>query len=84
METNEVLREQILEAIENQIRDNNPKETNLTYLRLIGLGYSKTASKELIGQCMAIELFDVLKHKKPFNEIRYIDNLGKLPKDPFK
>lgn len=83
METNEVLRKQIIEVIENQIRDNEPKETNLTYKRLIGLGYSKTDSKQLIAQCMALELFDVLKHKKQFNDIRYIDNLIKLPKDPF-
>ncbi len=84
METNEVLRDQIFEIVENQIRDNDPKETNLTLKRLVNLGYSKTESKQLIGQCIALELFDIFKHKKTFNETRYIENLKKLPKEPFK
>ena len=82
MKTNELFKNQIFEIIENQIRENNPKETNTTYKRLIELGYSKTESKEFISQCMAIELLDVLEYKKPFNETRYVGNLKNLPKEP--
>ena len=84
METNEILRDQIFEIIENQIRDNEPKETNLTFKRLVKLGYSIFESKQLIGQCIAVELFDIFKHEKTFNKIRYINNLTKLPKEPFE
>ena len=82
METNEILREQILEIIENQIQENNPKETNLNLKRLIGLGYSNKEAKQLIGQCLTIELFEVIKLDKSFNESRYIGNLERLPKEP--
>ena len=84
MNTNDPLKNQIFEIIENQIRENNPKETNITYRRLIELGYNKTESKQFMSQCMAIELLDVLEYKKPFNEDRYANNLKALPKEPFK
>ncbi|MCD4747707.1 MAG: hypothetical protein K8R58_15535, partial [Bacteroidales bacterium] len=75
METNEIFREQIFEIIKNQIKSNNPPETNLTYKRLINLGYNSFETKQFIGQCVAVEIFDVIKHGKPFDEKRYIKNL---------
>lgn len=82
MNINETLKEQILEILENQIQENDPKETNQSLERLIGLGYSETQAKQLIGQCLVIELFDVIKNEKPFNQLRYISNLKYLPKEP--
>jgi hypothetical protein len=70
METNELLREQIFEIIQNQMRDNNPPEINLTYALLISLGYDEFGTKQLIGQCV-VEIYNVLKHKKPFDEIKF-------------
>ena len=84
METNKILREQILSIIENQIRDNDPPETNISFNRLTKSGYSEIESKQLIGQCLSIELFDVIKNNKSFNEKRYIKNLKNLPKEPFE
>jgi len=83
METNEKLREQIFEIIKNQIQDNDPLETKLTYDRLRKQGYEDFTSRQMIGQCLALELFDVLKNKKPYNNERYIKNLLALPKEPF-
>jgi hypothetical protein len=83
MKTNDPLKNQIFEIVENQIRENNPKETKITYERLIELGYNKIESKQFISQCMAIELLDALEHKKPLNETRYVNNLKGLPKEPF-
>ena len=83
METNKILREQIFNIIENQISDNDPPETNLTLNRLIKMGYSDTNVKKMIGQCVAVELFNIMKHGKPFDEKRYIKNLHQLPKEPF-
>ena len=83
MESNEIVREQIFEIIKNQLKANNPPETKLTFERLKGLGYSELDAKKLIGQCIAVELFNIMKYKKPFDESRYISNLKKLPEKPF-
>jgi hypothetical protein len=83
METNEILREQIFEIIKNQLRDNAPPETKITYDRLIKDGFDDLQTRQLIGQCLAVELFDVMKNGKPYNNARYIKNLLALPKEPF-
>jgi hypothetical protein len=82
MEINVELRKQIFEIVENQIRNNDPPETKLTYNRLKELGYNDFAVKQLIGQCVAVELFDIFKSGKPFDEKRYVGNLKRLPDEP--
>ncbi len=82
MKINEVLRSQISNIIENQLTSNEPVETKKTYNRLLSLGHSNFEAKQLIGQCIIFELFDVIKHQKTFNESRYIQNLQQLPKEP--
>jgi hypothetical protein len=84
MKLNEILRAQIFEIIRNQIKDNDPPETKITYNRLKTLGYSDFETNQLIGQCVAVELFQVMKFKEPFDEMRYITNLKNLPKEPFE
>lgn len=83
MESNEIIKMQIMQILENQIRDNNPAETNLTFKRLQMMGYDEYDAKQLIGQCIAVEIYNILKHKIPFNEEKYIKNLRKLPDEPF-
>ncbi|WP_430812957.1 MULTISPECIES: hypothetical protein [unclassified Carboxylicivirga] len=83
METNEKLREQIFEIISNQISTNSPPETKTTYDRLRSQGFDDFQTKQMIGQCLAIELFEVIKFRKPYNNERYIKNLLQLPKEPF-
>jgi hypothetical protein len=83
MEANEIIREQIFAIIENQIASNTPPETKLTLERLSNLGYNNEDARTLIGQCLAVEMFSVLKLQKPFSNDRYISNLRKLPEEPF-
>ena len=83
MESNEIVREQIFEIIKNQIASNTPPETKQTLKRLINLGYTDQDARMLIGQCLAVELFNVLKFKKPYDNDRYVSNLKKLPEAPF-
>jgi len=83
MKTNEILRAQIFDIIKKQMMSNDPPETKQTFERLNRLGYSEQDAKMYIGQCVAVELFNLLKYKKPFDEHRYITNLKKLPKEPF-
>ena len=83
MESNEIVRAQILQIVRNQIRANNPPETKQTFERLKALGHSDKDAKMYIGLCVAVEIFNLLKYKKPFEEARYIRNLKKLPEEPF-
>jgi len=83
METNENLREQIFEIIRNQLKENDPPETKITYDRLLKKGFDDFQTRQMIGQCLAIELFDLFKFGRPYNNERYIKNLKALPKEPF-
>mgnify|MGYP005851099949 FL=1 len=83
METNEKIREQIFEIIKNQLRDNDPPETKATFDRLRKQGFDDFQTRQMIGQCLAVELFEVMKFGKPYNNARYIKNLLVLPKEPF-
>jgi hypothetical protein len=83
METNEILRDQIFEIIKNQLKDNNPPETKITYDRLRKQGFDDFQTRQMIGQCISVELFEIMKIGKPFNNARYIKNLKILPEDPF-
>lgn len=79
METNEIMREQIFKIIRNQLKENKPPETKTTYDRLKKQGFDDLQTRQMIGQCLAVELFGILKYKKPYDNERYIKNLAKLP-----
>lgn len=83
MKTNEILREQVLQVVENQLKDNKPPETKQTYDRLVQSGISDADARIYIGQCVAVEIFNIMKHGKPFDAERYTRNLNNLPKQPF-
>lgn len=83
MKANERIRNVIFEAIQNQINNNKPVETAITLKRLKEEGFSEFECKQLIGQALTVEIFNVLKNKQPFDEKRYIKNLKNLPKEPF-
>lgn len=82
METNKILQREILGIVDNQIRDEAPPETKQTFERLVKSGYSATDAKKYIGQCVAVEIFNIMKHHQTFDEKRYVQNLLNLPKEP--
>ena len=82
MVTNLKLRKEIFKIIENQIKNNDPPETLKTLYKLQSQGYNEFEAKQLIGQCVAVEIYTVMKYKKPFDKERYIKNLNNLPKEP--
>jgi hypothetical protein len=84
METNLKLRNEIFKIIENQIEANDPPETLKTFKKLKDQGLNDFEVKQLIGQCVAVEIYNVMKFKKPFDKERYIKNLNNLPKEPFE
>ena len=81
MKGNEILGDQILEIVENQLKANDPPETRLIFDRLKEAGYNEVQIKQLIGSMM--EIIDVMKSGKKFNEERFVRNLKELPKGPF-
>jgi len=82
MKTNKHVRDNIFEIIENQLRDDDPRETRITFARLLNEGFSEFQTKQLIGQCITLEFFKILKHNEEYNNERYIRNLLNLPKEP--
>jgi hypothetical protein len=77
--TNPVLKQAILEVVNNQIEGHEPPETKQTYDRLIARGYLDPEARDLIGYVVSTEIFDVLKRNQPFNPQRFIRALNNLP-----
>jgi hypothetical protein len=69
----------LLEVVDNQLRDNNPPETRHTFSRLVASGYSEKDARQLIGQVVLSEIFNVLQRKEPYDETRFIEALKRLP-----
>jgi hypothetical protein len=82
MKVNERLRDMIFQVIDNQIAATDPAETAIAAKRLRDEGYSEFQAKQLIGQALAVELFDAMKNRKPFDNARYVTNLRNLPREP--
>jgi ribosomal protein S7 len=82
MEPNEILRAQMLSIVDNQLESNDPPETASTLERLINEGWTKDEAKQLIAQCVAYEMFGIIKNQEEFNENRFLKNLKNLPNEP--
>jgi len=75
----DIARDAIFEAIENQMRDNDPPITKETFNRLIADGYTKNEAMKLIGFSLANEMSEIMNNNQLFNEERYSQNLRNLP-----
>ena len=84
MKTNEKIKESILEMVKSQLKENNPPEVKITYDRLIKEGFDEYQTLQLIGQCISIEIFEIIKNGEKYNNQRYVKNLSKLPNEPFE
>ena len=80
--TNPQLGEEMKEVVRNQIKQNDPPETKLTYDRLINEGFPEDEVMRLLAVVVAAEIFIVMKSGEPFNQERYINWLNDLPKVP--
>lgn len=82
MKYSQRLKTAIIEVVENQIEANDPPEIKQTLLRLIAEGFSIQEGKELIGNVVVVEVFEVLKEGNPFDINRYVAALQRLPEIP--
>ena len=64
MEPNEIFREQIFEVINNQLKNNDPPETKMTYNRLKKEGFKDFQARQWLGKCLLVENYDAIKHGK--------------------
>ncbi len=81
-ETNENLKEIVLEVVENQLRDDDPPEARQAFGRLVSEGISEEDAKMYIGQAVCVEIWDVMTNRLEFDAERYRSNLEKLPDKP--
>lgn len=82
MERQQRLNQAIIQVVDNQIEANDPPEINLTLERLVSEGFSLPAAKELIGNVVVAEVFNVMAEGEPFDLNRYVSALDKLPELP--
>jgi len=78
----ERVRNSLLMAVDEQLLNNKPPEVKQTLDRLMSEGWSKDDSKGFIAHCLALEIFEIGKFSKPYDNDRYIKNLSNLPELP--
>lgn len=79
MDPKQRIKSAIIEVVENQMTANDPSEINQTLERLMAEGFSEEEAKDLIGNVVVVEVFQVLKDGEPFDLNRYVAALNKLP-----
>lgn len=57
-----VVRQAILQVVDNQLQDNAPPETRRTLRRLVAANHSTEEAKRLIGAAVTSQVFEILKH----------------------
>ena len=62
---NPYFKQAVLEAVDNQLADNNPPVTRITLERLIKAGCTVQQAKEKIAAVLVVHIYDTLKYKKP-------------------
>ncbi|MCL1060773.1 hypothetical protein MK852_01245 [Shewanella benthica] len=71
--------ETLIETVENQIADGEPKKVKETLMRLVMTGTPREEAIQWMACALAIEVVDVMKNASSFNEIRYSQHLDALP-----
>ena len=82
-EVNPQLHAAIMKVVENQLRSNDPPQTQQTFKRLIEAGHSEKEAKRLIACVVSAEIFDVLRKNEPFDLDRFVRGLNNLPAMPW-
>lgn len=75
----QILRDALLEILENQLRDFDPPETKETYDRLIAEGYSEKETRHFLAAAIGMEINEMMRDMEPFNRDRFVATLRELP-----
>lgn len=76
--------EAVLEAVENQLKANDPPKVRETLNRLMSGGINRDEALKYIACALSVEIFGVMKHSEQFNPTRYDTNLDRLPEMPWE
>jgi hypothetical protein len=79
-----IAREALFEAIENQMREDNPRETKATFHRLLDAGYSRKETMKLLARVLLVELNDMVRDNRLYEEASYVKKLKALPRLPWE
>ena len=64
----------IIEVVENQMVENNPPITNITYERLTKSGYSEREAQEKTGSVVVVHIYDMTfcaRNRISYKESKY-------------
>src|SRR5260221_1072314 len=76
--TNPHLKQELMEVIENQLRDGDPPETRQTLNRLLEAGYAPEAAMPKVAVPLLEEINEMLAQRIPFNHARFKQRLDHL------
>jgi hypothetical protein len=77
------VRKALFEVLENQMSMDNPPETRKTYQRLLDQGFSREETMRMMAAVVIVEMNDIVKHNRTFDEAGYIEALKALPQLPY-
>ena len=69
----------LIETVENQIADGEPRKVKETLMRLVMTGTPGEEAIEWMACALAIEVSDVMQNNASFNQARYAQHLDTLP-----
>jgi hypothetical protein len=81
-ETNPELTTAILDIVDTQLRDGTPPETRQTFDRLVKAGYTPEGARQLLAHVVVREIFTVMKRGEPYDQVRFVAALQRLPTLP--
>jgi hypothetical protein len=76
------LHAKVMGIVETQLTEGHPEETRRTFDRLQAAGFNPEHARRMIGLVVTHELVEEWVAHKPFNEVRYVENLLRLPELP--
>ena len=75
----QILRDALLEILDNQLRAFDPPETKETYNRLIAEGYSEEETRNFLAAAIGMEINEMMREMEPFDRERFVATLRELP-----
>ncbi|AEJ10745.1 hypothetical protein LG197_05945 [Pseudomonas asiatica] len=78
----ELAREALIEAVQNQIEAGDPPAAKATFNKLTLVGYERQDILTLMGQVLAVEVYNMMTEKRAFNLEWYESALRALPELP--
>lgn len=73
------VRKSLIKTIKIQLKENNPPEVKLTYIRLLGEEISEKDVYIYLAQALAYEMYAMMKEQRAYDMKNYVKLLTRLP-----